>query len=90
MLELPTKKFLESGKTGKVLYKGMSREKSPPWLDAGRFCFGIQPNCLNVHSYFESGLPQAKGFGSSPRVKRRINSSSLWFHFAVVTAPVVF
>jgi len=45
------------------------------------FCFGIQPNCLNVHSYSESGLPQAKGFGSFPRVKRRINSSSLWFHF---------
>ena len=26
------------------------------------FCLGIQPNCLNVHSYSESGLPQAKGF----------------------------
>lgn len=50
------------------------------------FCLGIQPNCLNVHSYSESGLSQA----SSPSVKRRSNCSSLWFHFAVVTAPIVF
>jgi hypothetical protein len=54
------------------------------------FCLGIQPNCLNVNSYSGSGLPQAKDFPSSPHVNRRINCSSLWFHFAVVTAPFVF
>ncbi|MGC2354419.1 MAG: hypothetical protein WA491_00005, partial [Candidatus Acidiferrum sp.] len=32
---------------------------------------GIQPNCLNMHSRSESGLPQAQSHGSSPRTKRR-------------------
>ena len=54
------------------------------------FCLGIQPNCLNVVSSSESGLLQAKGFALSPCVKRSINGSPLWFHFAVVTAPIVF
>jgi hypothetical protein len=53
------------------------------------FCVGIEPNRLNVHSYSASGLPQAKGFGSSPRARRRSLSSSLWFHFAAVAAPIV-
>src|SRR5215475_1760296 len=52
-------------------------------------CLGIQPNCLNVHSYSASGLAQVKGFGSSRHARRRINSSFVWFHFAVVTAPIV-
>ncbi len=54
------------------------------------FCLGIQPNCLNVVSYSESGLLQAKGFALSPRARRRCDCSPLWFHFAVVTAPIVF
>ena len=54
------------------------------------FCLGIQPSCLNMHSYSESGLLQAKGFALSPRVKQSIHGSPLWFHFAVVTAPIVF
>jgi hypothetical protein len=54
------------------------------------FSLGIQPNCLNVHSYSESGLGRVKGFALSPRVKRSFICSSLQFHFAVVTAPVVF
>ena len=53
------------------------------------FCLGIQP-ILNVVSYSESGLLQAKGFALFPRVKQSINGSPLWFHFAVVTAPIVF
>jgi hypothetical protein len=76
--------------TGKVLLKGMSRKKPPRRPDADLFFLGIQPNCLNVHSHSESGLPQAKGFASSPCVKRRTNGSPLWFHFAVVTVPIVF
>jgi len=54
------------------------------------FCLGIQPKCLNVVSYSESGLLQAKGFALFPRVKQSINGSPLWFHFAFVTAPIVF
>jgi len=69
----------------------MSREKPLPRLNADRFfCLGIQPDCLNVDSYSESGLPQAKRIALSPRVKRSINGSPLWFHIAVVTAPIVF
>jgi len=45
---------------------------------------------LNVVSYSESGLLQAKGFALFPRVKQSINGSPLWFHFAFVTAPIVF
>ena len=54
------------------------------------FFLGIQPNCLNVHSSSESGLGRVKRFALSPRWKRSFNCSSLWFHFAVVTAPIVF
>src|SRR3989440_651593 len=43
------------------------------------FCLGIQPNCLNVHSRFESGLPQAESLISFRRVTRRNVSSSLSF-----------
>jgi hypothetical protein len=53
------------------------------------FCFGIQPNCLNVYSRFESGLAQAELLISFRRAKRRNVSSSLWFHTLVVTAPFV-
>jgi hypothetical protein len=66
----------------------MSREISPLRLDADTL-FGIQPNCLNVHSRFESGLPQAESLISFRRVKRRNVSSSLWFHILVATAPFV-
>ena len=52
-------------------------------------CLGIQPNCLNVHSRFESGLPQAESLISFRRVTRRNVSSSLWFHTLVATAPFV-
>ena len=54
------------------------------------FFLGIQPNCLNVDSSSESGLGQVKRFALSPRAKRSFNGSPLWFHFAVVTAPIVF
>src|SRR5438876_8711616 len=75
---------------GKVLLKGMSREISPLGLGAEPFlCLGIQPNCLNVHSRFESGLPQAESLISFRRVKRWNVSSSLWFHTLVATAPSV-
>jgi hypothetical protein len=43
----------------KVLLKGMSREIPPLRLDADAL-FGIQPNCLNVHSRFENGLAQGR------------------------------
>src|SRR5271170_5869577 len=46
-------------------------------------CQGIQPHCLSVHS-------QAVRPVSSPRAQRRYASSPLWFHFAVVTTPIVF
>ena len=68
----------------------MSRETSPLRLGADLFCFGIQPNCSNVHSRFESGLAQAEPLISFPRAKRRNVSSSLWFHILVVAAPFVF
>ena len=71
-----------------VLLKGMSREIPPLRLDADTL-FGIQPNCLNVPSRFESGLPQAESLISFRRVKRRNVSSSLWFHTLVATAPSV-
>src|SRR6516165_12211087 len=32
----------------------------------------------------------SSGVALSPGLKRRSNCSSLWFHFAVVTAPIVF
>jgi hypothetical protein len=49
----------------------------------------MQPNCLNVHSRFESSLPQAESLISFPRAKRKYVSSSLWFHTLVATAPFV-
>jgi len=67
----------------------MSREKISPSARCRSICLGIQPNCLNVHSYSESGLRQAQWRVSSPRAKRRYAGSSQWFHFAVVTAPIV-
>jgi hypothetical protein len=72
-------------------YKGKCPEKYFPFGSMPvLFCVGIEPNWLNVHSYSASGLPQAEGFGSSPRARRRSLSSSLWwFHFAVVAAPIV-
>ena len=54
------------------------------------FCLGIQPNCLNVVSYSESGLLQAKGFALSPRARRRCDCSPVWFHFAVCDGAIVF
>src|SRR6266702_6250118 len=71
-------------------YKKECQEKNlPHWLDAGPICLGIQPNCLNVHSYSESGLAQAQCRVSSPRAKQRYASPPVWSHFAVVTAPIV-
>jgi len=54
------------------------------------FCLGIQPNCLNVVSYSESGLLQAKGFALSPCARRRCDCSPVWFHFAVCDGAIVF
>ena len=85
--------FTKSDKHGyrrSPIKRNVKREISPSARCRSIFCLGIQPNCLNVHSYSESGLPQARGFASSPSVKRRSNCSFLWFHFAVVTAPIVF
>ena len=70
--------------------RNVKRKTSPPGPMPVLFRLGIQPNCLNVHPRSESGLAQAECPVSSPRAKRRYASSSLWFHFAVVTAPVVF
>jgi len=69
-------------------YKREFQEKNLPFGSMPvYFCLGIQPNCLNGHSNAGSGLAQA-GCPAvlSPR-GRRYASSSLWFHFAVVTAP---
>src|SRR6266851_9355643 len=70
--------------------RNVKRKTSPPGPMPVLFRLGIQPNCLNVHPRSESGLPQAESPVSSPRAKRRYASSSLWFHFTVVTAPVIF
>ena len=70
--------------------RNVKRKSSPSAGCRSIFCLGIQPNGLNVPSYSESGLPQTKGFASSPCVIRSTNCSALWFHFAVVTAPIVF
>ena len=42
------------------------------------FCLGIQPNCLNVHSYSESGLGQEKVWFLCVRETEKV------FFFAVV------
>ena len=75
-----------NAETVQVLLKGMSREIPPLRLDADTL-FGIQPNRLNVHSRFESGLPQAESLISFRRVTRWNVSYSLWFHTLVATAP---
>ena len=90
MFFLLTLPFIERANRRSPIKRNVKREISPSARCRSIFCLGIQPNCLNVHSYSESGLPQARGFASSPSVKRRSNCSSLWFHFAVVTAPIVF
>jgi hypothetical protein len=41
-------------------------------------CLVIQPHCLSVYAYSESGLLQAECPVSSPRVQRRYASSPLW------------
>jgi hypothetical protein len=66
------------------------KRKISPSAQRRSICLGIQPDCLKVDSYSESGLRQAKPIALSPRVKRGINGSPLWFHVAVVTAPIVF
>jgi hypothetical protein len=71
-----------------VLLKGMSREKPPLRLDADAL-FGIQPNCLNVHSRFESGLVQGRVAYFVPACEAQERFSSLWFHTLVATAPFV-
>jgi hypothetical protein len=53
---MPTAQALIDAQTGKVLLKGMSREKTSPSARCRSFFLGIQPNRLNVHS--KSGLPQ--------------------------------
>jgi hypothetical protein len=71
-------------------YKRECQEKYLPFGSVPTlFCLGIQPNCLNVHSRFESSLPQAESLISFPRAKRKYVSSSLWFHTLVATAPFV-
>src|SRR5215813_8264193 len=82
---------LDSGMTRQdPIKRNVKRKLSPSAQCRSIFYLGIQPNCLNVHSYPESGLAQMKSFASSPDVKRRSNCSSLWFHFAIMTAPIVF
>jgi hypothetical protein len=63
-------------------YKRECQEKTTPLRLSADFFLGIQPNRS------KRGLPVTVR-SLSPRAKRRINSSSLWFHFAVVTAPIV-
>jgi len=68
----------------------MSREISLLGLGADTFFVSaFSPTCLNVHSRFESGLPQAESLISFRRVKCWNVSSSLWFHTLVATAPSV-
>src|SRR6266576_806977 len=68
----------------------MSREISLLRLGAETFFVSaFSPTSLNVHSRFESGLPQAESLISFRRVTRRNVSSSLWFHTVVTTAPFV-
>jgi hypothetical protein len=64
-------------------YKRECQEKTAPLRLNADFFLGIQPNRL------KSGLPQAVR-SLSPRAKRRSSSFFLWFHFVVVTAPMVF
>ncbi len=74
--------------------KSYKRECQETFFSVGSvptlFCLGIQPNCLNVVSYSESGLLQAKGFALSPRARRRCDCSPVWFHFAVCDGAIVF
>ncbi len=71
-------------------YKRECQETFFPFGSVPTRCgLGIQPNCLNVPSRFESGLPQAESLISFRRVKRKYVSSSLWFHTLVVTVPFV-
>src|SRR5258708_34139303 len=86
LLTLP---FIERGYRRSPIKRNVKRQTSPPSPMPVLFRRGIQPNCLNVHPRSESGLAQAECPVWSPRAKRRY-ASSLWFHFAVVTAPVVF
>ena len=71
-------------------YKGMSRENLPHRLNTVHSCRGIQP-----HLFERARLPRE--WSSSGRVScfvsacaAEIRFLSLWFHFAVVTAPIVF
>src|SRR5215831_14395670 len=54
------------------------------------------PGIRAAESYKKECQEKNLPFGSmpvdflSPGLKRRSNRSSLWFHFAVVTAPIVF
>jgi len=54
------------------------------------FGLGIQSNCLNVVSYSESGLLQAKGFALPPRARRRCDCSPCGSISLFVTALIVF
>jgi hypothetical protein len=89
-----TRVYEASGRVTGKPEKSYKRECQQKNLSVGSmpvlFSLGIQPNCLNVHSRSESGLIQAACPVSSPRMKRRYASSPLWFHFAVVAAPIVF
>jgi hypothetical protein len=70
--------------------KGNVKKKISPFGSVPTlYCLGIQPNCLNVYSRFESGLPQAESLISFPRAKRRYVSCSLWVHILAVAAPFV-
>ncbi len=59
--------------------ENVKRKISPSAGCRSFFCLGIQPNCLNVHSRCESGLPLAKDLVSSPWTNWR--KSSYWFPF---------
>src|SRR6266478_4201285 len=82
-------KYLVTRKSEKSYKKECQEKNLPHRLEAGPICLGIQPNCLQVHAYSESGHPQAQCRVSSPRAKQRYASPPVWFHFAVVTAPIV-
>src|SRR6266567_9612299 len=64
-------------------YKKECQEKNlPHWLDAGPICLGIQPNCLNVHSYSESPIKR--------NVKRKISPiGSMPVPFVSAFSPTV-
>jgi len=64
-------------------YKRECQDKTPLLRLNADFFLGIQPNRL------KNGLPQSVR-SLSPYAKRKSSSFFLWFHFVVVTTPMVF